>query len=402
MTAFCLAISDFNTLYSSSKNMTVKFAVRDSITSYSTTVIGAYTLIKQAFSASGGIRAMVGGDSDDPAKGVGEVVQDFELPMVSYGSPTTDLSHGSQFPNSVRVYPSDSFQAAALVDVIHSFGWTRVFVVQSMDTFGSDAFAEFEHAAKPYGIDIVYKVVVEQNKLAAHDSKAAAAESEAIKGWWVALHSSKLPLVWVHPDSMYHYLTAPHSLSIRSYESVRRAHRRAAPRRHVVRREFPEARLRHGHHHGAHHPAWHEPHLPPRPVGLLPGRRAAPRVHRGADPRRVHRGRLCGPRLDGGVRLWRQLRVEVSRPAAHRAERGGCGALLDRAGRRRAAAVPVRERDWADGVCGDGPLDPGGGLAGPPGGVRLRRRHPRPARLAGGDRRGDEGACAGSVGGGPE
>ena len=182
MDAVRMAISDFNTLFSSSKNMTVKLAVRDSVTTYSTTVVSTYTLIKQAFSANGGVRAIVGGDSDDPAKAVGEVVQDFDLPVMSYGSPTTDLSHGTQFPNSVRAYPSDSFQAAALVDLLRAFGWSRVFVVQSLDTFGSDAFAEFEHAATPYNINIVYKVAVEQSKLAAHDSKAAAAEFEAIKG----------------------------------------------------------------------------------------------------------------------------------------------------------------------------------------------------------------------------
>lgn len=182
MDAFRMAIDDFNMLYSSSKNLTVKFAVRDSISTFSTTVVSTYTLIRQAFSASGGVRAVIGADSDDSSKAVGEVVQDFELPMVSYGGPTTDLSHGSQFPNSVRVYPSDSFQAAALVDIIHSFGWSRVFVVQSLDTFGSDAFAEFVYASKPYNLNIVYKFAVEQNKLEVHDSKAAAAVTEAIKG----------------------------------------------------------------------------------------------------------------------------------------------------------------------------------------------------------------------------
>ena len=125
---------------------------------------------------------MIGADTDECTKAIGEVVQDFEVPMVSYGSSSTELSHGTHFPNSVRVYPSDALQAAALVDIIRAFGWSRVFVVQSMDAFGSDALAQFEYAAKPHDINIVYKVVVEQYALAQHDSKAAAAEIEAIKG----------------------------------------------------------------------------------------------------------------------------------------------------------------------------------------------------------------------------
>lgn len=176
-----MAINDFNLRYSSTKNLTVKYSVRDGGVTFSLTAVSTYGMLKQAFSTTGGVHAVIGADTDGCSKAVGEVVQDFEVPQISYGSPSTELSHGTTFPNSVRVYPSDALQAAALAEIVHAFGWSRVFVVQSMDTFGSDAFGQFEYSARSYNINIVYKVVLELAKLQQYDPKAIATELAAIK-----------------------------------------------------------------------------------------------------------------------------------------------------------------------------------------------------------------------------
>lgn len=59
-----------------------------------------------------------------------------QIPQVSYASTSTELSDKSRFEYFSRVVPPDSFQAQAMVEVIHRLGWKYVSTVAVEGDYG--------------------------------------------------------------------------------------------------------------------------------------------------------------------------------------------------------------------------------------------------------------------------
>jgi hypothetical protein len=165
LSAFVMAINDFNTKYGAPNNVTIQYAIRDAKGSYMTTAAAAISMATTAFPKFGGVRAIVGGGSDFGAMAVSSIINELSIPQVVYGAPTSQLSHGSLYPFVSRVYPSDAFEARGLASVINAMGWKRIFVVYSQDTYGSDALVEFHDAATKLGLNVVYEFGVQLTHL---------------------------------------------------------------------------------------------------------------------------------------------------------------------------------------------------------------------------------------------
>ena len=98
LSAFLLAVNDFNQQYGIANNITVKYAVRDGHSSFMTTALATASLMTTAFPKWGGIQALIGGGADTQAKAIAVTSAEFALPLVSFGASSSDFSHGSMYP----------------------------------------------------------------------------------------------------------------------------------------------------------------------------------------------------------------------------------------------------------------------------------------------------------------
>ena len=107
-----------------------------------------YTLVDQDAPLAGVIGPFV----SDVSIAVANLLRVFNIPQVSYGSTSADLSNKEIFSYFFRTVPPDSFQAHALVDVIQEYNWDYVFTVNSHGNYGQKGMAELWKAMDTAGI----------------------------------------------------------------------------------------------------------------------------------------------------------------------------------------------------------------------------------------------------------
>jgi ABC-type branched-subunit amino acid transport system substrate-binding protein len=141
--AFIVAIKDMKQELKS-LNYTVKFALRDSKRTFSNSVVAALDLVTNVFNGTG-VHGVIGAGSNTETLAMTYVTQDYDVGEIAYASDKTDLSHELIYPDFARVYPSSSFQAVALAEIVaNKFKWTRVVIAYTADSYGIDALAEFK------------------------------------------------------------------------------------------------------------------------------------------------------------------------------------------------------------------------------------------------------------------
>lgn len=74
-----------------------------------------------------------------------------QIPQISYASTSSELSDKSRFEYFSRVVPPDTLQAAAMVDIVKSLGWTYVSTVAVEGNYGEKGIEAFEIKAKENG-----------------------------------------------------------------------------------------------------------------------------------------------------------------------------------------------------------------------------------------------------------
>lgn len=97
---------------------------------------------------------VIGPFSSDVSIAVATLLRVFQIPQISYGSSSADLSNKELYENFFRTVPPDSFQAQALVDVIRHFGWSYVYTISSFGNYGKKGMKLFHKMAKEAGICI--------------------------------------------------------------------------------------------------------------------------------------------------------------------------------------------------------------------------------------------------------
>ena len=76
----------------------------------------------------------------------------FQIPQISYASTGVELSEKMRFPYFSRVVPPDSYQAQALVDLVHAFEWTYVSTIADEGNYGEKGIEEFQKRALKSGM----------------------------------------------------------------------------------------------------------------------------------------------------------------------------------------------------------------------------------------------------------
>lgn len=107
-----------------------------------------YTLLDEPTPLVG----VIGPFKSDVSIAVANLLRVFEIPQISYGSLSVELSDKELYRNFFRTVPPDSFQARALADVLRHYGWTYVHTINSHGNYGRKGMNIFHRVARQSGI----------------------------------------------------------------------------------------------------------------------------------------------------------------------------------------------------------------------------------------------------------
>ena len=155
LTAMLFALEQINNNTKLLPNITLGAKIYDTCRSQT---IGAdrakdiikYSLLGQRKPLAG----VVGPFSSDVSIAVANLLRVFDIPQISYGSSSAELSNKELYGNFFRTVPPDSFQAQALVDVILYYGWNYIYTINSYGNYGKKGMELFHKFAEEADICI--------------------------------------------------------------------------------------------------------------------------------------------------------------------------------------------------------------------------------------------------------
>ncbi|KAI3440875.1 Glutamate receptor [Psidium guajava] len=101
--------------------------------------------------------AIIGPQSSAIARMITEIVDNLQVPLISYSATDPTLS-AQQFPYFVRTAQSDSYQMAAMADLIDYYGWKDVIAVYIDDDFGRNGLYALSDELERKMMKISYKL----------------------------------------------------------------------------------------------------------------------------------------------------------------------------------------------------------------------------------------------------
>lgn len=155
MAAMLFALEQINKNTDVLPNITLGASIYDTCRSQTIGADRAKDIIKSTLLE--GVKPLVGvvGPlTSDVSISVANLLRVFDIPQISYGATTVDLSNKELYGNFFRTVPPDSFQARALVDVILHYGWNYVFAINSYGNYAERGMELFLRQARLAGICI--------------------------------------------------------------------------------------------------------------------------------------------------------------------------------------------------------------------------------------------------------
>ena len=133
-------------------NTEIIFSVQPVDDTYISTIFGVLNVYYMG--ASGVVGPPAYYAADQAAQFYGD--QFISLPVISYGVTSPDFSDGALYSTMLRTSFSDSYQGRALAEIVNkNFGWSRVSLFYSLDTYGTHASNTFTQYAAALGISVV-------------------------------------------------------------------------------------------------------------------------------------------------------------------------------------------------------------------------------------------------------
>ena len=153
LAAMLFAIKEINNDPNLLPNITLGAKIYDTCRSQTIGADRAKDIIKYTLGdQKAPLAAVIGPLVSDVSIAVANLLRVFNIPQVSYGSTSADLSNKEIYSYFFRTVPPDSFQAHAMVDVLREYNWNYVFTVNSYGNYGQKGMAELQKAAKAAGI----------------------------------------------------------------------------------------------------------------------------------------------------------------------------------------------------------------------------------------------------------
>ncbi|XP_072437748.1 metabotropic glutamate receptor 1-like [Chiloscyllium punctatum] len=109
------------------------------------------------------IAGVIGPGSSSVAIQVQNLLQLFNIPQIAYSATSIDLSDKTLFQYFLRVVPSDTLQARAMLDIVQRYNWTYVSAVHTEGNYGESGMEAFKELASQEGICIAHSGKIYSN-----------------------------------------------------------------------------------------------------------------------------------------------------------------------------------------------------------------------------------------------
>lgn len=150
-TAMEVAVSDVNADRSILSGTRLKLIMEDANCSVFIGSVEAFQVLEK------GVVAIIGPQSSGIAHMLSEIANGLRVPLISYAATDPTLS-ALQFPFFLRTTQSDSYQMAAMADLIDFYGWKEVIVVFVDDDYGRNGISALEDELNKKRSKISYKL----------------------------------------------------------------------------------------------------------------------------------------------------------------------------------------------------------------------------------------------------
>ncbi|CAK6961913.1 metabotropic glutamate receptor 1 [Scomber scombrus] len=109
------------------------------------------------------IAGVIGPGSSSVAIQVQNLLQLFNIPQIAYSATSIDLSDKTLFKYFLRVVPSDTLQARAIMDIVKRYNWTYVSAVHTEGNYGESGMEAFKELASQEGLCIAHSDKIYSN-----------------------------------------------------------------------------------------------------------------------------------------------------------------------------------------------------------------------------------------------
>ncbi|XP_062323178.1 metabotropic glutamate receptor 1 isoform X3 [Osmerus eperlanus] len=109
------------------------------------------------------IAGVIGPGSSSVAIQVQNLLQLFNIPQIAYSATSIDLSDKTLFQYFLRVVPSDTLQARAMLDIVQRYNWTYVSAVHTEGNYGESGMEAFKELASQEGLCIAHSDKIYSN-----------------------------------------------------------------------------------------------------------------------------------------------------------------------------------------------------------------------------------------------
>ncbi|XP_062152265.1 glutamate receptor 3.7 [Alnus glutinosa] len=115
--------------------------------------IGAFQVLEK------GVVAIIGPQSSAIARMISEIANGLEVPLISYAATDPTLS-ALQFPFFLRTAQSDSYQMAAMADLIDFYEWKEVIAIFVDDDYGRNGISALDDELDKKKLKIAYRLAL--------------------------------------------------------------------------------------------------------------------------------------------------------------------------------------------------------------------------------------------------
>ena len=137
------------------------FAIKYTDGVYINAIKDALVLTEEAFNGTG-IQACIGAALDVDSEAVAQIFNAYSLNQVSYASTASTLSYATTYPGFFRTCTSEAAQSIAIADMIYkTFGWRKISLFYTSDSYGSDGGYVFQSEAANLGLSILSNSIIQ-------------------------------------------------------------------------------------------------------------------------------------------------------------------------------------------------------------------------------------------------
>ncbi|KAJ3156228.1 hypothetical protein HDU86_003992 [Geranomyces michiganensis] len=104
---------------------------------------------------NGRANSLIGIGYSDPTEAFASAALAYSLPVCDGGATSPALSNRADYPNFFRVIPNDNKAALAILGLVKGFGWQKIAITSSSDSYGEGLLTSAQRYASEFGITVL-------------------------------------------------------------------------------------------------------------------------------------------------------------------------------------------------------------------------------------------------------